>query len=87
MVVISIKHLERWLYLSEKEDKNNNNFLEKRRYTWRPKLFDAKVFESQDEAKIFYKVSKDRDLIEKLNGSEIAVRKILFKKELDLDLA
>lgn len=107
MYVISIKVPNGpWMYLSKNVNRCNNSFASNLsdsfngayKYNWTAVLEYAKIFESVEEAKIFWKVSSDKRLIhllDEIRGQKelfntdngLAIRKIIFKTEYDFPIA
>lgn len=93
MFVISIKKESEkeseWFYLSEIiNDSDKIDIIScPRKYSWTGNIKYAKIFESLEEASIFWKVSKDKKLLSLFNGSDLGIRKILFKREKELELS
>ena len=83
MHIISKKDKNEWLYLAEVNNKNDIELKENDLYYWTKSLTLAKIFQSPEEARIFWKVIKDKLLNPKYsnNDSELGIRKIIFKKE------
>lgn len=85
MYIISSKNSDnQWLYLSETSVKKTEGSLNSNRtYSFSPNIREAKFFESGEEAKIFWKVSKDKKLLPDFSiiKDNLAIRKIIFKTE------
>lgn len=88
MHVISIQRDGTWHYITETSIKNSEVLLSNKTYGFSPNIREAKIFESGEEARIFWKVSKDKKLIPPYSENEnLGIRKILFKQEKNISIA